>query len=67
VLIAVVFILLKDKATKVEGRDTYIFHAIVSEYTVHSKRYTYIVDFLLRRLCTSDHHLTYGIECVFFL
>jgi len=49
VLMAVVFVLLhRYLATTVEGRDTnehYIVHTIVSEYTLHSKRYMYIVDF----------------------
>jgi len=48
---AVVFVLLHSYlATTVEVHKwTYIVHTIVSEYTVHSKRYMYIVDFLLRR------------------
>jgi len=67
---AVVFVLFnRYLATEVEGRDTNVhifFMLFVFEYTVHSKRYMYIVDFSLRRYnAPVATHLTYGIECLF--
>ena len=38
-MVAVVFDLLKNKATTKEGKGTYIFHVIVSEYTAVNNTY----------------------------